>query len=95
MSSVLIASTQAGGTSGDITATAGVPVTIFMALAATETTFPPDAKAVIEFKSNGGQYFAVPGGELNASNPLAVIDGPGTYRVRLFPAGTALTVEQG
>lgn len=94
MATVLIASTAGAGTSADITVVAGTPALIFLSTAANET-IPQDAKALIEVKSNGGQYQCMPGGELTYVNPQKVIDAPGTYRVVKYSSGTAMTVEQG
>lgn len=90
---VLIASTAGYAVSGDITAIAGTPTTLFLNTGTTEV-LPPDARAIIEIKNAGGFYFVVPGGELNLANPVRVIDGPGVFRVVKFPSGTACGVDQ-
>lgn len=90
---VLIASTAGYSVSADVTAVAGTPVTLFLNTGTTEV-LPQDARAQIEIKNAGGQYFVVQGGELNQSNPQRVIDGPGVFRVVKFPSGTACGVDQ-
>lgn len=90
---VILASTAGAGFSSDVVVAAGTPATIFLA-SATNEFLPMDAKAVIEVKSAGATYNAVPGGELNYANPQRVIDSPGTYRVVKYASGTAITVEQ-
>lgn len=92
MATELLATTATGGSiSSDITAIAGTPVTLFLK-SATSESLPADAKAVIEIKSSGGQYYYV--GELTASSSAKVIDGAGTYRV-IKTAGYAYGVDQG
>lgn len=90
----LIAITAPGNqASADIVAAAGTPVTLFLK-SGTSESLPNGAKAVIEIKSSGGQYFGVPNGELNQANPVKVIDGAGTYRVVKL-TGDAFGVDQG
>lgn len=90
---VILASTAGAGTSSDVVVAAGTPVTIFLA-SATSEFLPQDAKAVIEIKSAGGTYNAVPGCELTWANPQKKIDSPGTYRVLKYASSTAITIEQ-
>lgn len=93
MATELLAITAAGGVgSSDITAVAGTPVTLFLKVLVTEAPMPQDAKALIEIKSSGGQYFSV--GELTAQAPAKVIDGAGTYRV-VKMTSLAFGVDQG
>lgn len=92
MPSVLVAASAAGGTaSSDITASAGTPVTLFLN-SGTSQSLPDDARATIEIKNTGGQYFVV--GEMNKANPAKVIDGPGVYRVTKT-AGGSYAIDQG
>lgn len=92
MATELIATTAPGGTaSADIVAVAGTPVTLMLKSASSES-LPNDARAMIEIKSSGGQYYGV--GALDAANPAKVIDGAGTYRV-LKVVNSAFGVDQG
>lgn len=94
MATVLCAISADRVVSSDVTAVAGTPVTVFLS-SGTDESLTPDARAVIEVKSNAGQYFPAAGGTLDRANPQKVVDGPCTFRVVKMAAGTAFGVEQG
>lgn len=77
--------------SADIAVIAGTPVTVFLK-ATNGANVDSQARAVVKIKTSGATYQVV--GNLNATDRIAVIDGPGTYRVSKF-AGPSFGVEQG
>jgi hypothetical protein len=70
---------------------AGTPLTVSLKDAA-GPRIAANALVHISIKDDAGQYFRV--GQLNTDKPVAVIDGPGTYRFSRV-AGTSCGVFSG
>lgn len=83
----LIAVGVIDATSADFTL-AGEASTVFLVSA---SGVIPDAIANVEIKSAGGTYHKI--GTLKSTNPAAVINGPGTYRVSKL-AGASFGVDR-
>jgi hypothetical protein len=91
----LIASGTTLANSSDVTLASGEAASVFLADAA-GPGLPADARAEIQYKSNGGQYFPVGGylGIITAQSPITRVDGPLVFRVQRFACSAAITVER-
>jgi hypothetical protein len=87
---LLIATGTADADSADFAVVAGTPATVFLKDAA-GPVLDTQARAAIQIKDAGGQYFTV--GQLTGANPVQVIDGPGTFRVQKY-AGPSFGVDK-
>lgn len=73
----LIASGTAAADSADFTVAAGTTATLFLKTASYPV--PPGALATVQVKS-GTAYFSI--GTISQAEPMKVLSGAGTYRVR-------------
>lgn len=81
MATQLIASGSTAASSSDVTVTAGAPITVSIKGATNM-----EARVVIELKDDASTYNTV--GQLTASQPSAVLAGPGVYRLTRIAGGT-------
>jgi hypothetical protein len=93
MSTVILAAGTAAANSTDVVVAAGTPATIFLT-AAVSGPVPSEASCDIQIKETvGATYHTI--GKLTGSNPIQVIDAPGTYRVSRLLSTASVGVSQG
>lgn len=91
MATELIAVGNTQANSADITVAAGTPVTVFLKNGGASEVLDSAARCDIQVKGSGGFYYTI--GRLDGTDPIKVIDAPGTYRISKY-AGPSFGVDQ-